>query len=784
MDIGPSTIYYCPECKKLIAKMNTTSYWENSGAVTVYSDGERKGCDAGIQTTHFTPDFGKCPFCNALFFARNLKKAGNDSEYEDYKYIGDPVFDDYIKAVKRKIAKTQDEEIEARVKLWQALNDSIRDNRVQDRRDIDAERTFFLDEYAKLWEDNCKILLSLLEKKIEKCVDKDEICFICVTIAELNRNLGNFDACFDIIENLPETFEWLKLKYISRTASHDRLVFILVAPDEKIEKFQAEEIDLDDPNQAVRCWTEAIEESEKKNRSFFYNRAQAYFKKSEEDYKYLQRAFEDVNTALVSAGGDEEDYYLLAKIYEKMGDDDKARWNMFKTKHFTALRKIKDRLSLDIRVSKKKEGISGPLIAEEKASVQENYGDFIFTLFLPESDENDKPVEAEILYSGGENALFRRKPDQFILFKSIKKDLRNKIIEKKEAFIAEYKSKITKKIEEKPVRVYRVKIRPVFETLESIDSIIEDGYPLFTSLRARVCAAKAACAAKEMCVGMDKPIADIISKEDCINLAAVLAREENYQLLDKYFAEDLPVNERVSSVFRAWCPTPLYLISTNRIFSFMKDPQKMMRYLAANGADPDMTCAEGDTPLGNLCYSNGLYDSMKALLETGADPNCFTDNGSGAVKPLNFLLLPSEYDEDSNNFTSISANNADKAKLLIDYGADVNYTDDSGFSALALAINFSEGEIRSRIIRMLLEKGADIQSAVEIIKNNAEKGSFPHAAFALFELYSGYIEDLNIKPDEKLARKYLEIAAGLNYEPAVNELNDLSYDDGKYDGEI
>jgi len=777
MDIASSTIYLCPECEKPIAKMNITSYWENSGSVTVYSDGERTGGDAGIQTVHFTPDFGKCPVCNALFFLRNLKIAGNDSEFEDYEYIDEPVFDDYLKAVKRKIAKTPDEEIEVRTKLWQALNDSIRDNRHQDRRDIDAERTFFLDNHAKLWEDNCKALLPLLEKKIEKCDDKDEICLISVTIAELNRNLGNFDACFDIIECLPETFEWLKLKYISRTASHDRLVFILIAPDEKIEKFQTEDIDLDDPDQTVKCWTEAIEKSEKKNRSFYYNRADAYFKKSEEDNKYLQSAFEDINNALVSAGGDEDDYYLLAKIYKKMGDDDKARWNLFKTKHLAALGKINDGLSLDIRAPKKKEGISGPLIAEEKASVHENYGDFLFTLFLPAADENDKPVEAEIFYSGGENALFRRKPDQFILFKSIKKDLRETIIEKKEAFVAEYKSKNTKENEKAPVRVYRVKIRPVFETLESVDSIIEDGYPLFTSLRARVCAAKVASA------GIDTPITDIIGKEDCVNLAAVLAREENYQLLDKYFAEGLTVNERVSSVYKTWRPTPLFTVTTNKIFSFMEDAPKMIRYLAANGADPDMTSSEGDTPLGNLCYSNGLCDSMKALLEIGANPNCFTDNGSGSVKPLSFLLLPAEYDEESHKFTPINANTADKAKLLIDSGADVKYVDDSGFSALALTINFSEGEIRSRIIRMLLDKGAEILPAVKALKKDAEN-NFPPAAFALFELFSGLIEELNVKPDDNLARKYLEIAAGLDYEPAVNELNDQGYDDGKYDGEV
>jgi len=401
-----------------------------------------------------------------------------------------------------------------------------------------------------------------------------------------------------------------------------------------------------------------------------------------------------------------------------------------------------------------------PLIASAELYLLKSGGKIILSL---KSQENmfftaEEPLQPEILYSGGEYALFRRRPDQFILIEKIpieffsEEEVRDVVFNKKEVFFTE------KKTETSPAREFTVGIRIILEKLEPSESFIESGYPLFTYLRALVSA------------NIDKPIAEIIGKEDYLNLAAVLAREENYTLLQKYFTENLPINGRVSSIFKSWQPTVLYYITTSKVFGFLEDPVKLIRYLTANGADPNMPCEEGDTPLGNQCLENGLYITIKTLLEAGADPNCFTKIKSGLIKPLHLMLLPSGYNEKTHEFTLINSSDVQKIKLLVNYGADVNYISESGFTALSLAINNSEGKLRSELIMFLLEKGADEQTAVDSLKKDVEQ-KHAKSAFSLYEIYSGNIKEINIKPDPGLARKYLCISADL--------INKLYEDDAK-----
>ena len=411
-------------------------------------------------------------------------------------------------------------------------------------------------------------------------------------------------------------------------------------------------------------------------------------------------------------------------------------------------------------------------IASAELYLLKSGGKIIFSLI---SGKNmlffaDEPVEPEILYSGGENALFRRRPDQFIFLEKVpdeffsEAEVRDVIFNRKETVFTE------KKTASSPAREYTVKFRLVIEKLESSEAAIQSGYPFFTSLRALVCA------------NMDKPIADIIGKDDCINLAAVLAREENYALLEKYFSEKLPINEKVSPLFKEWRPTVLFYITTNRLVGFMEDPLKLIRYLAANGADPNMPSEEGDTPLGNQCLDNGLYITMKTLLEIGADPNRFTEIKSGPIKPLHLLLLPSGYNEETREVKLIGASCIEKIKLLVNSGADVNYSGDSGFTALSMAINNSEGKARGEIVRFLLKNGADEQSAVDSLKKDVELGH-SKSAFSLYEIYSGRIEGLTVKPDSDLARKYLCVCADLLNKPNA-DYKIADTDDALYGKEI
>ena len=751
---APVAVYNCPSCEKLIAKMNiaNSSVYNNF----TYSDGVVSNNGSPF-TPQFSPSFGKCPFCKKIFFLKNLEETNEHVSKDQFEYIGDPVLSDFADAIEQKLSKTPDDEIEIRTCLWRTINNKIRYNRKPEDRDNEEENKFFKSEQAMLWIENCHALLSLLEKKLEELKNSgsnddeviDKINNLSLTIAELHRNLGHFDTCFNIIEGLPDSYEWLKYKYFARTAANDQLVFILIAPDENIDKFENKEINFNDPDKTIEYWTKKIETRDSVKSLYYYLRAKAYFYKGE-----YQAALNDAVIAISSGGDNEDEYYFLSHIYEKLGDNDNSRWSAFKAKHVEAYNKIiNDEWK---HGNEKLNSLAEKLfITNKDIYIQKNSGKIMLCLQMQENNYFEyEPVESEILYSGGDNALFRRRPDQFILLENVPEDffidskVRSAIFNKKEILISE-KSSNTQ-------REYAAKVRLVFEKLDNFESIIRDGYPVYTSLRARVCA------------NMEKRITDVIGREDCANLAAVLAREEDYSLLKKYIDEGLSLNEKVSYGFKSRRPTPFYYISTNRLVGFMENPLKAMRFLAANGADPDIPSIKGDTPLGNQCMENGLSITLKTLLETGADPNCFTEIENGPIKPLHLMLLPSEYDEETEEFIPIRAEDIDKIRLLIEGGANVNYISDTGSTALSLALNNSEAKVRDEIIELLIKKGADIYSAIDALKRGAEQ-EHPKSAFTLYEIYSGRINHISVKTDSDLARKYLLLSSDLVNRIATSE---------------
>jgi len=748
MDNTPVVLYLCPDCKKPIAEMNIQNNTVQTCAV--YSDGVKKG-RGEILTPHFSPNFGKCPFCGTVFFLHNLRALDKKMPENKYKYMEALQTSDYITAVEQGYAKTHEEEIELRTCLWRFLNDKIRFRRDQNHRYPDYEKSFFQNETSILWEKNCTSLLSLLEQKYSNIMesapddDNDDINELSILMAELNRNLGHFNSCSDILEKLPYRYKWLKQKYLRRIASHDRLVFELMTIDKDEEILGTDDIDLNDPDLAIEYWTKEINERECMLNAYYYHRAEAYFNKGD-----MESALADINMSLQILSDSEESYYLRSQIYKKLDDDDKARWNLFKSRHIAAFQKVINDKSKKILIEKNEDIYDNPFITKAAVSIQKNEGEIL--LCLKDCIFENEPLEPEILYSGGENALLRRRPDQFILLENVPdeffsdSDVREEIFNRKETTITENNLNLTAKISN--AEKYKVQVRLVIETLDSIDSIVKSGYPIYTSLRARINA------------NMDKPIADIIGREDFINLAAVLAREENYNLLEKYFAENLPINENTGFSFKTWRPSPLYYVTTNRLIGFLENPPKIIRFLAANGADPDKGSEESDTPLGNQCLENGLALIMKTLIEIGADPNCFTEFDGGPIKPLHLMLLPAEYDEFTKELKPLKTSDIEKIKLLIDNGADVNYLSDSGSTALSLAINNSEGTVRKELIKLLLDKGADIQSAVDALNKGVEQ-KHSQAAFSLYEIYSGHIEGLSVKLDSALARKYLCISADL-----------------------
>ena len=409
-----------------------------------------------------------------------------------------------------------------------------------------------------------------------------------------------------------------------------------------------------------------------------------------------------------------------------------------------------------------------PLIRNEGACdiLQNNEDKFLFCIRICEGDAR----LPELFYSGGKSALLRRRFDQYITLEIIQKNARKALSQLNEVVVVEFihQSESSKESKGKGViREYTVPVRHLPEniSLDSISNICGEGYTLFAFLASLVRGS------------MDKSIKEIIDKEEFSTLAAILAREEEYELLDKYIAEDLPLNKVVGRWFKSWQPTPLYYITISKVWSSMKDPAKMLRYLVAHGADPDIASSEGDTPLGNQCMSKGTVEIMKALLDCGADPNIDASiEDYNLYKPLFIVLLPLEYNAEKHTFIPISAVDIEKAKLLIQAGAEVNIRHGSWMTALGLAITFSSGAERAEIVALLINKGADIGAALEAMESCGEQG-FSGYYYALYEFYAGFPDQEAVIPEiskwknHETAMKYLALSAKIDNSSVLNAIS-------------
>jgi len=325
-----------------------------------------------------------------------------------------------------------------------------------------------------------------------------------------------------------------------------------------------------------------------------------------------------------------------------MGNDQAAEWDNFKS-HLLQFLKSNS--------------------ANEELAFCETVRDFSITpqpevsLTIAAGTRDGTPIEPEILYSCGANALLRRRPCQFLW-------LRADNVEALKDLSLSDKVIVRETGNEGAANEYAAKIRRVLEPLDDLKTTAEDGYPFLTGLRALVNAHK------------DKPIKELIPKEDWPVLACILVREEDYENLERYIAEGLPLNETAPGYFRPFKPTPLYYTTMRLIWNAMKDPLKMLHWLIARGADINKATGEKCTPLGNQCFANGEIAIMKALLEAGADPNieiCIEDTPYIPLQMVANIADTNEEELTKQNFRPEQIENIrQKAALLREYDANDN----------------------------------------------------------------------------------------------------------------
>jgi len=215
MTPGPDVLYQCTKCNNYIYNESIMS--GNTCGDSLFSDGKR--------IAPMLPDFPnltKCKKCGEFLWLNKMKAIGYFGMYGNQNLsdlIGDadkppdkaefPSLDDYFEAVKNKAFTEKNDEIFIRVRIWWAFNDRARGGGELFRGDEDEVRYL----------DNLATLLNLVD---------DENLDGKITLAEIYRNLGDFDKCVEIIESIDDPkMDWLKNAFFVECERKNRRVFRL-----------------------------------------------------------------------------------------------------------------------------------------------------------------------------------------------------------------------------------------------------------------------------------------------------------------------------------------------------------------------------------------------------------------------------------------------------------------------------------------------------------------------------------------------------------------------------
>jgi len=209
MTPGPNYVYKCPNCGNLLTKESIIS--GNTFGAKIFSDGKR----IAPMLPEF-PDLTKCKKCNTIFWLSKLKEIGTynwgdnvNSEWENAEEVEFLEIEDYFNAINKGIAENKDEEFYIRQRIWWAYNDRIRKG-----------QEIFNDKSDELrWIKNVK--------KLKELLDHSDINQK-IMIAEINRNLGDFDNCIGVIQSIDnDELNWLKEKFLHECKRKNKWVIEL-----------------------------------------------------------------------------------------------------------------------------------------------------------------------------------------------------------------------------------------------------------------------------------------------------------------------------------------------------------------------------------------------------------------------------------------------------------------------------------------------------------------------------------------------------------------------------
>jgi len=177
---GPNYVYECPVCHTLTEKGSLAS--GNTFGAKYYSDLTRIA-----PFLPYFPNIVCCDVCDTIFRLDDKNfvfqhEENNDEQLTDTK-ISKAQFmsiDNYSRAIDEGHAKTAEEEKEFRMNIWWLFNDRVKN----------GNQLFYSNNDKVRYVENAQKLIELLN-----CNGDYET----IMIAELYRNLGQFEKCIDIL---------------------------------------------------------------------------------------------------------------------------------------------------------------------------------------------------------------------------------------------------------------------------------------------------------------------------------------------------------------------------------------------------------------------------------------------------------------------------------------------------------------------------------------------------------------------------------------------------------
>lgn len=206
---GPYYFFECPNCGCQLKKASFAT--ANTFGAQLYSDLKRLAPNYPEY-----PLITRCKNCLQLFWleTNNLVNESFDELYSIYKKkkVENAEFlelYEYFEALEMQLAKSIEEEVYLRKCIHWCFNDRVRN----------GNEIFESKADIIIWRLNTNRLLEMLDYD-----DLEER----ILMAELNRSMGNFIICREIIESIDSAdYEWLKDNYIDQCFMGNKKVFLL-----------------------------------------------------------------------------------------------------------------------------------------------------------------------------------------------------------------------------------------------------------------------------------------------------------------------------------------------------------------------------------------------------------------------------------------------------------------------------------------------------------------------------------------------------------------------------